>query len=177
MNPNAGGWERCGASANEYSCAHGAQINIGDLTPYLTYRCNAPAKYWCFDHTGHLGGFGFPVNPFLSAFQLSDRSGNSGRPSHSGCPVVQVIPGQPNITVLLMVLRKMCMMPVVLEFACKLWCTTERKRNYVLYKMAAKLKFKRMSSYHYLASPSLQPTLIFSSSYCTVLDPSIILVP
>jgi len=26
-----------GASANEYSCAHGAQINFGDLTPYLTY--------------------------------------------------------------------------------------------------------------------------------------------
>ncbi len=26
-------------SANEYSCAHGAQKNIGDLTPYLTYVC------------------------------------------------------------------------------------------------------------------------------------------
>jgi hypothetical protein len=26
-----------GVSANEYSCAHGAQINFGDLTPYLTY--------------------------------------------------------------------------------------------------------------------------------------------
>jgi hypothetical protein len=24
-------------SANEYSCAHEAQINFGDLTPYLTY--------------------------------------------------------------------------------------------------------------------------------------------
>jgi hypothetical protein len=24
-------------SAIEYSCAHGAQINFGDLTPYLTY--------------------------------------------------------------------------------------------------------------------------------------------
>ncbi len=24
--------------ANEYSCAHGAQINFGDLTPYLTLR-------------------------------------------------------------------------------------------------------------------------------------------
>jgi hypothetical protein len=30
------GWS-CGVSANEYSCAHGAQINFGDLTPYLTY--------------------------------------------------------------------------------------------------------------------------------------------
>jgi hypothetical protein len=25
-----------GVSANEYSCAHGAQINYGDLSPYLT---------------------------------------------------------------------------------------------------------------------------------------------
>jgi hypothetical protein len=27
----------CGVSANEYSCTHGAQINFGDLIPYLTY--------------------------------------------------------------------------------------------------------------------------------------------
>ncbi len=26
----------CGVSANEYSCAHGAQVNFGDLTPYFT---------------------------------------------------------------------------------------------------------------------------------------------
>ena len=32
----AGGWR---ISANEYSCAHGAQMNFGDLTPYLTYGC------------------------------------------------------------------------------------------------------------------------------------------
>jgi hypothetical protein len=25
---------------NEYSCAHGAQINFEDLTPYLTYAPN-----------------------------------------------------------------------------------------------------------------------------------------
>jgi hypothetical protein len=31
---------RCGAPANEYSCARGAQINFGDLTPYLTYGFN-----------------------------------------------------------------------------------------------------------------------------------------
>ncbi len=36
MSPNAGGGG-CGASANENSCAHGAQRNFGDLTPYLTY--------------------------------------------------------------------------------------------------------------------------------------------
>ncbi len=36
--PNAGrGGGSCGVSANEYSCAQGAQINFGDLTPYLTY--------------------------------------------------------------------------------------------------------------------------------------------
>ncbi len=27
-----------GVSAIEYSCAHWAQINFGDLTPYLTYN-------------------------------------------------------------------------------------------------------------------------------------------
>ncbi len=37
MSPNAGGGGGCGVSANDYSCAHGAQINFGDLTPYLTY--------------------------------------------------------------------------------------------------------------------------------------------
>jgi hypothetical protein len=42
MSPNAGVWGGgyCRASANEYSCAHGAQINFGDLTPYLTYARN-----------------------------------------------------------------------------------------------------------------------------------------
>jgi hypothetical protein len=31
---------KCGlavVTANEYSCVHGAQINFGDVTPYLTY--------------------------------------------------------------------------------------------------------------------------------------------
>ncbi len=34
----------CGVSANEYNCAHsqGAQINFGDLTPYLTYGHREP---------------------------------------------------------------------------------------------------------------------------------------
>ncbi len=31
----------CGVSANEYSWAHGALINFGDLTPYLTYACTS----------------------------------------------------------------------------------------------------------------------------------------
>ncbi len=39
MSPNAGeGGGGVGAvTANDYSCAHGAQINFGDLTPYLTF--------------------------------------------------------------------------------------------------------------------------------------------
>jgi hypothetical protein len=42
MSPNAGeGWS-CGLSANENSCTHGAQINFGDLTPYLTYDIHQP---------------------------------------------------------------------------------------------------------------------------------------
>ncbi len=28
----------CGVSANEYTCSHGAQINVEDLTPYFTYE-------------------------------------------------------------------------------------------------------------------------------------------
>ncbi len=38
MSPNAGG---CGILATEYSCAHGAQINFGDLTTYFN-RLNSP---------------------------------------------------------------------------------------------------------------------------------------
>ncbi len=35
--PKCGGGGGWGVSANEYSSAHGAQINFGDLTPYLNY--------------------------------------------------------------------------------------------------------------------------------------------
>jgi hypothetical protein len=35
MSLNAGGKDR-GVSANEYSCTHGAQVNLGAVTPYLT---------------------------------------------------------------------------------------------------------------------------------------------
>ncbi len=37
VSPTAGGGGSCGVSANENSCAHGAQINFRDLTLYLTY--------------------------------------------------------------------------------------------------------------------------------------------
>ncbi len=45
--PKCGGGGGCGVSANEYSCAHGAQINFGDLTHYLTYelRSDPPVQY------------------------------------------------------------------------------------------------------------------------------------
>jgi hypothetical protein len=37
MSPNAGEGGKCGVSANENSQLYtGAQINFGDLTPYLT---------------------------------------------------------------------------------------------------------------------------------------------
>ncbi len=43
MSPNAGGVRvGCGVSANEYSCAHGDQINFGDLTPYLIILAGIP---------------------------------------------------------------------------------------------------------------------------------------
>ncbi len=48
--PNAGGGGTCGASANEYSFVHitwhGAQINFGDLPPYLTLCCQASSSSW-----------------------------------------------------------------------------------------------------------------------------------
>jgi hypothetical protein len=39
--PKCGGRSWGGGLTNEYNCAHGAQLNFGDLTPYLTYasRC------------------------------------------------------------------------------------------------------------------------------------------
>ncbi len=39
-----GGGAVGGVSANEYSCAHGAQINVGDLSPYLTDGLNPLQK-------------------------------------------------------------------------------------------------------------------------------------
>jgi hypothetical protein len=41
MSPKkCGGRGGCGVSSNEYISAHGAKINFGDLTPYLTYGVN-----------------------------------------------------------------------------------------------------------------------------------------
>ena len=43
MSPTAGGpgGGVCGVSAKDYKCANRAQLNFGDLTPYLTYGFNA----------------------------------------------------------------------------------------------------------------------------------------
>ncbi len=35
----------CAVSANKYSCAHGGQINFGDLTQYLTYGSSRPIPF------------------------------------------------------------------------------------------------------------------------------------
>ncbi len=44
---DGGGGVACGVSANEYSCAHGSQINFGELTPYLTYgQCWMKNEFW-----------------------------------------------------------------------------------------------------------------------------------
>jgi hypothetical protein len=53
ISPTAGGG-RGGVSANGYSCAHGDQINFGDLTQYLTYDFNphAPTNLHCFFFIG-----------------------------------------------------------------------------------------------------------------------------
>ncbi len=40
------GGRGCGVSVNEYSCAHGAQINFLDLTPCLTYTWISFISYW-----------------------------------------------------------------------------------------------------------------------------------
>jgi hypothetical protein len=34
-----------GVTANEYNCAHGAQINFENLTPYLTYDARSMTQY------------------------------------------------------------------------------------------------------------------------------------
>ncbi len=51
MSPNVGGWGvELRISANEFSCAHGAQINLGDLTPCLTYgNTNLEEQTVCHD--------------------------------------------------------------------------------------------------------------------------------
>jgi hypothetical protein len=42
MSPNAGGrGEVCKVTANEYTCAHGTQVNFRDLTPYLIINDSA----------------------------------------------------------------------------------------------------------------------------------------
>jgi hypothetical protein len=48
MSPNAEGWGGggCGVSANEYSCAHGAKINFGDLIPYFMSFCRILPTLW-----------------------------------------------------------------------------------------------------------------------------------
>jgi hypothetical protein len=52
MSPNAGGGGSYGVSANEYSRT--AQINFGDLTPYLTYEKFSQVLFPSIDSLGVL---------------------------------------------------------------------------------------------------------------------------
>ncbi len=71
MSPNAGGLggggEICGVSANEYSCAYGAQINFVDLTSYINYMVLNVAHFFGRIYRTHYGtvlGFTLPaINP------------------------------------------------------------------------------------------------------------------
>ncbi len=49
MSPKCGGMV---VSVNEYSCAHGPQINFLDVTPCLTYGCTVPVMYVNIYSTG-----------------------------------------------------------------------------------------------------------------------------
>ncbi len=54
MRVGGGGGGGCGVSANEYSCTHGAQINFGDLTPYLTYSMPIAVNYKTLSERGRI---------------------------------------------------------------------------------------------------------------------------
>jgi hypothetical protein len=56
MSPNAGGGGSYGVSANEYSYAPGAQINFGDLTPFLTYEGSNQSRSMCSVRGRNVGG-------------------------------------------------------------------------------------------------------------------------
>jgi hypothetical protein len=85
-SPNAGeGGESCGVSANEYSCAHGAQINSGDQTPYLsnlTYGFDAwgsnVAPSYMSTNAGEGGGesCGVSANEYSCALRAQINSGD-----------------------------------------------------------------------------------------------------
>ncbi len=72
VSPNAGvgGGGGCRVSANEYSCAHGAQINFGDLTPYLTCACYAPAPIIFF--LLHYSAIPYPFRQQASGLIFND---------------------------------------------------------------------------------------------------------
>jgi hypothetical protein len=95
MSSNAGREGGCGVSANEYSCTHGAQINLGDLTPYLTYDSQLVVStifihrlfllddLWVFDsHLSQRLKSSIYVEDFktITAFDL-----DLGRPRNSSC--------------------------------------------------------------------------------------------
>ncbi len=71
MSPNAGGrgGGGFGVPANEYSWAHGAQINFGDLTPYLTYDSGlTDAFFFGMAHTAEYNSAVYIIFDLLSYF-------------------------------------------------------------------------------------------------------------
>ncbi len=61
---------RCGVSANEYSCAHGAQISFGD--PYLNY-VEGPRALLDINCAGMGGCRGFGSLMYFSAIMFIER--------------------------------------------------------------------------------------------------------
>jgi hypothetical protein len=69
LNAGEGGGGVCVVSANEYSCAHGAQINLGDLTTFLILDCHiSQAGIWHSETCWSDLGF-FTRNPYLGVFE------------------------------------------------------------------------------------------------------------
>jgi hypothetical protein len=71
MSPNAGGWGGGGGvSANENSCAHGAQTNFRDLTPNFIYEQQLHKD--CTFHVGKI-----ELNKLPIVFMYSSNFGKS----------------------------------------------------------------------------------------------------
>ncbi len=81
MSPNAGG-RVVGFSQGVYTCVHRAQINFGDLTPYLTMPYTLYQGTVYLVHTTNFWFFlyimmckGFQLSPFISNYSSLEGSG------------------------------------------------------------------------------------------------------
>ncbi len=87
VSPNAREGESCGVSANEYSCT-GAQINFGDLAPYLTSvaRQRLFSEPYMTVHFSHLFIDCTGYNPCMEAFVLRWRQNKKSENPVTGRP-------------------------------------------------------------------------------------------